>query len=127
MIPEGVWTRPLDIEQSYKEMHKGKTEASVMTEEEKEVPWYYDIMRFLELGAYPDGFDKRERHSIRMMATQYILCGGQLYRRSYDGIHLWLLKKKEAEKVMEEVHQGIYGPHMNGRMLAKKILWIRYF
>ena len=34
-IPEGVWTRPLEIEQSYKEVHKGKTEASVMTIEDE--------------------------------------------------------------------------------------------
>ena len=68
-IPEGVWTRPLEIEQSYEEVHKGKTEVSVMTIEEEEVPWYYDIMKFLELGAYLDGPDKRERCSIRMMTT----------------------------------------------------------
>ena len=98
-----------------------------MTVEEEEVPWYYDIMKFLELGAYLDGADKRECRSIRMMATQYILYGGQLYKRSYDGIHLRCLKKEETEKGMEEVHQEIYGPHMNGRMLAKKILRIRYF
>ena len=47
-----------------------------MTIEEEGIPWYYDIMKFLELGAYLDGTDKRERHSIRMMAIQYILCGG---------------------------------------------------
>lgn len=110
----------MEIEQSYEEVYKGKTKASVMTIKEKEVPWYYDIIKFLDLGAYPDGADKRERHSIRMMAIQYILCGGQLYRRSYDGIHLRCLKKEEAEKVMEEVHQGICGPHMNDRMLTKK-------
>ena len=121
-IPEGVWTRPLEIEQSYKKVHKRKTKASVMTVEEEKVPWYYDIMRFLELRVYLDSTNKRERRSIRMMTTQYILCGGQLYRRSYDGIHLHCLKNKETEKVMEEVHQGICSPHMNGRMLAKKIL-----
>ena len=98
-----------------------------MTIEEEEVPWYYDIMKFLELGPYSDGANKRERHSIRMMATQYILCGGKLYRRSYDGIHLHCLKKEEAERVMKEVNQGICGPHMNGRMLAKKILRMGYF
>ena len=76
-IPEGVWKRPLEIEQSYEEMHKGKTKASAMTIEEEEVLWYYDIMKFLELRAYPDGADKRERHSIKMMAIQYILCKGQ--------------------------------------------------
>ena len=47
--------------------------------------------------------------------------------RSYDSIHLRCLKKDEAEKVMEEVHQGICGPHMNGRMLAKKILKMGYY
>ena len=69
-IPEGVWTQPLEIEQSYEEVHKGKTKASAMTIEEEEVQWYYDIMKFLELGAYLDDADKRKHHSIRMMATQ---------------------------------------------------------
>ena len=75
-----------------------------MTMKEEEVLWYYNIMNFLELEAYIDGVDKRERRSIRMMAIQYILCGGQLYRRSYDGIHIRCLKKEEADKVIEEVH-----------------------
>ena len=61
------------------------------------------------------------------MAVQYTLYGGQLYRKSYDGIHLRCLRKEEFEKVMEEIHQEICGPHMNGRMLAKKILRIGYY
>ena len=126
-IPERVWARPLEIKQSYKEVHKGKTEASVMTIEDEEVLWYYDIMKFLKLGAYPDGADKRERRSIRMMATQSILRRGQLYRRSYDGICLHCLKKEAAKKVMEKIHQEICGPHMNERMLAKKILRMGYY
>ena len=69
-------------------MHKRKTEASVLTVVEEEVLWYYDIMKFLKLGAYLDGANKRECRSIKMMATQYILCSGQLYKRSYDGLHL---------------------------------------
>ena len=84
-------------------------------------------MKFLELGAHLDGADKREHRLIRMMAMQYILCGGQLYMRSCDGKHLHCLKKEEAERVMEEIHQGIYGPYMNGRMLAKKIIRIGYY
>ena len=62
-----------------------------------------------------------------IMAIKYIVCRGQLYRRSYDGIHLRCLKREEAERVMEEVHQGICGPHMNGIMLAKKILMIGHY
>ncbi|XP_075665329.1 uncharacterized protein LOC142634989 [Castanea sativa] len=102
-IPEGVWTRLLEIEQSYKEVHKGKTKASVMTIKEEEVLWHYDIMKFLELRAYLDGADKREHRSIRMMAIQYILCGGKLYKKSYDGIHLRCLKKEEAEKGIDVI------------------------
>ena len=108
-------------------VHKERAEVSVLVIEEEGVPWYYDIMKFLEFGVYLDGVDKRERCSIRMMAMQYILCGGQLYKRSYDGIHLCCLKKEEAKKVMEEIHQGICSPHMNGRMLAKKILRIGHY
>ena len=59
----------LEIEQSYEEVHKRNIEASVMAIEEKEVPWYYDIMKFLELRTYPDSVDKREHCSTRMMAT----------------------------------------------------------
>ena len=36
-MPEGVWTQPLEIEQSYKEVHKGKIKALIMTIEEEEV------------------------------------------------------------------------------------------
>ena len=67
-MPERVWTRPLKIEQSYEEVHKRKAKVLVMTIEEV-VPWYYGIMKFLELGAYLGGADKRECRSIRMMAT----------------------------------------------------------
>ena len=37
-IPMGVWTRPLEIEQSCEEVHKRKSEASVMAVKEKEAP-----------------------------------------------------------------------------------------
>ena len=36
-------------------------------------------------------------------------------------------RKKEAERIMEEVHQGICGPHINRKMLAKKILRMGYY
>ena len=68
-IPKRVWIRPLKIKQSHEEVRERKNEVSIMTIKEEEVSWYYDIVKFLELGAYPDGADKRERRSIRMMET----------------------------------------------------------
>ena len=49
-------------------VQKEKVEALVLVIEEEGVPWYYDIVKFLELRVYPDGADKREGFSIRMMA-----------------------------------------------------------
>ena len=42
-------------------------------------------------------------------------------------VHLHCLKKDEAKRIIEEVHQGICGPHMKGKMLAKKILRMGYY
>ena len=32
------------------------------------------------------------------------------------------VNEKEAARLMEEIHEGVCGPHMNGHMLAKKIM-----
>ena len=86
-------------------MHKEKEKLSILAIEEEWVPWYYDIMKFLELGIYPDSANKKEWCSIRIMAMQYIFYGDQFYRRSYDGVHLCCLKEEEeANKVIGEVH-----------------------
>jgi hypothetical protein len=85
-------------------------------------PWYYDIRNLVENKVYPKGVDKKERRVLRLLATQYILYGGLLYRRSYEGVHLRCVDKEEAERFIKEVHQGVCGPYMNGRMLAKKIV-----
>ena len=71
-IPEGVWRRPLEIEESYEEVHKWKTEASIMALEEEVVLWYYDIIKFLEVGAYLDGADMREHRSIKKFIKDFV-------------------------------------------------------
>lgn len=111
-IPERVWTRLLEIEQKYQSVYKEKQDVAILV---------------IELGIYPDGAQKEEHCSVRMMKMQYILCGGKLYRRSNDEVHLCCLKKEEAKRIMEEVHPRIYDPHMNGKMLAKKILRMRFY
>ena len=52
-IPEEVWTLPLEIEQRYQLVHKEKEGLVVLAIEEEGVLWFYDIMKFLELGIYP--------------------------------------------------------------------------
>ena len=71
-----VWTRPLEIEQKYQVVHKEKEDLVILAIEEEEIPWYYDVLMFLELGIYPEKANKKEHRSVRMMVMQYILCGG---------------------------------------------------
>ncbi|XP_070004286.1 uncharacterized protein [Nicotiana sylvestris] len=49
-------------------------------------------------------------------------CGGILYRRTPDLGLLRCVGTREASKLPEKIHAGTCGPHMNGFVLAKKIL-----
>ncbi|XP_070022119.1 uncharacterized protein [Nicotiana sylvestris] len=53
--------------------------------------------------------------------------GGNLYRRTPDLGLLRCVNAKEASKLLEDVHAGTCGPHINGFILAKKILRAGYF
>ena len=55
------------------------------------------------------------------------MCGETLYRRSVDGILLLCLDRASADRVMREVHARVYGPHMGGHMLTRKIMRLGYF
>ena len=44
-----------------------------------------------------------------------------------NGTQLRCLKKNEADEVMREIHAGVCGSHMNGIILAKKIVRQGYY
>ena len=44
-----------------------------------------------------------------------------------QGVLLRCVDQIKARKVMEEVHKGEYGPHMNTYMLARKIMRLSYY
>ncbi|PKI62009.1 hypothetical protein CRG98_017595, partial [Punica granatum] len=53
--------------------------------------------------------------------------GEILYHRSFDSTLLQCIDEHESRRLMEEVHWGNCGPHMNGLMLAKKIMRLGYY
>ena len=53
--------------------------------------------------------------------------GETLYRRTANGVLLLCLDRDSADRVMREVYVGVYGPHMKGHMLARKIMRTGYF
>ena len=89
--------------------------------------WYSDILQYLKDGTYPKFADKNDQLTIWRLFANYIICGERLYRRSYDGIYLLCITAKEAQQIIEEVHESSYGPHMNAHMLSRKIIRQGYY
>jgi len=91
-----------------------------MDDEQK--PWYYEIAKYCEDQSYPEEATAEEKRAVRRVAQRYTLVGGALYKRGFDGILLRCLDEDELCKVMEGAHTGVCSGHVNGQMLAKKIL-----
>ncbi|WJZ97067.1 hypothetical protein VitviT2T_015701 [Vitis vinifera] len=89
--------------------------------------WYYDIYHFLRLGVYPKTTTTKDKRALRQLAARFMICGETLYRRLADGMLLLCLDRASADRVMREVHARVYGPHMGGHMLARKIMRTGYF
>ncbi|RVW34749.1 hypothetical protein CK203_111347 [Vitis vinifera] len=87
-------------------------------EDQIELPWYHDIYQFLSCGTYAESISAKDRRALRQLATRFVICGDALYRRSPDGLLLLCLDRTSADRVMREVHAGVYGLHMGGHMLA---------
>ncbi|RDY12833.1 hypothetical protein CR513_02316, partial [Mucuna pruriens] len=77
-------------------------------------PWYFDIKRYLKKGEYPEGAPENSKRTLRRLASGFLLSGATLYNQ-------------EVEKIMGEVHEGIFDTHVNGNALDRKILRAGYY
>ena len=96
-------------------------------EDQDELPSYHDIYQFLSCGAYLESALAKNKRALRHLAARFVVCKDALYRRSPDGMLLLCLDCDSADRVMREVHAGVYGPHMGGHMLTRKIMRTDYF
>ena len=69
----------------------------------------------------------KDKRALRQLATHFVICGETLYRGSANGVLLSCLDRDLVDREMREVHDGVYGPHMGGHMLARKIIRADYF
>ncbi|XP_070010493.1 uncharacterized protein [Nicotiana sylvestris] len=90
-------------------------------------PWYHDTKRFLKTKEYPEQANGDQKRTIRRLASGFFLSGGVFYKRTPDLNLLRCVDAEEAGRIMYEVHTGVCGPHMNGYVLAKKILRAGYY
>ncbi|XP_015169038.1 uncharacterized protein [Solanum tuberosum] len=86
------------------------------------LPWYFDIKKYLETGTYPENATFNQKKSIRRMANNFFTSGEILYRRTPDLGLLRCIDVIEAAKLLEQIHAGVCGTHINGLTLARMIL-----
>ena len=119
--PIGTTMKPLVIMKIRAPCYGGK---SVMGTQigPKEKLWFYDIQKFIKERKYPEEANLKEKYALHVLVHNYASHDGVLYKRMLNRTQLRCLKKDEANEVMREIHAGVCGSHMNGIILAKKIV-----
>nr|XP_033513401.1 uncharacterized protein LOC117278087 [Nicotiana tomentosiformis] len=90
-------------------------------------PRYYGIKRFLEAKEYLESTTTIQKRSLRRLENHVFHNGEVLYKRILDLGLLRCVDVTEAPRLLEEIHAGTCGPHMNSFILARKILRVGYF
>ncbi|XP_069150804.1 uncharacterized protein [Solanum lycopersicum] len=103
----------LDIELKEHLVHCSHVES-----EPDGLPWYFDIKRYLESRTYPKDPTSNQKKSIRRISLNFFLSGEVLYRRTPDLGLLRCVDVVKAVRLIEQIHAGICGTHMNGITLA---------
>ncbi|XP_069144504.1 uncharacterized protein [Solanum lycopersicum] len=72
-------------------------------------------------------FKEHPVHFDTSYSSQFLLNGEVLYRRTPDLGLLRCVDTAEAVRLIEQIHAGVCGTHMNGLTLARKVLRAGYF
>ncbi|XP_070015750.1 uncharacterized protein [Nicotiana sylvestris] len=108
-------------------IHDQPAYCAHVEEEADGKPWFHDIRKYLTIGEYPELANATQKRTLRRLSNNFFHGGEILYRRTPDMGLLRCVEAREATELLEEVHVGTCGQHMNGFVLAKKILRAGYF
>ncbi|XP_070021869.1 uncharacterized protein [Nicotiana sylvestris] len=122
LYPGNAHINPLEIQIRERHDYYNTVEAEPNVQ-----PWYHDIKRFLKTKEYHEQASGYQKRTIRWHASGFFLSGNVLYKKTPDLNLLRYVDTEEAGRIMYEVHSGVCRPHMNGYVLAKKILRVGYY
>ncbi|XP_077217978.1 uncharacterized protein LOC143852478 [Tasmannia lanceolata] len=117
--------QPLAVKLQWAPAHVNAIEISARCPDGK--PWYTDIKNLILGKGHPSEALGKEHRTLQRLASNFIICGEELYRRSFDSIQLSCVDVDQAAELIEETHEGVCGPHMNGKMLSRKILRLGFY
>ncbi|XP_070015571.1 uncharacterized protein [Nicotiana sylvestris] len=108
-------------------IHNQPAYCAHVEEEADRKPWFNDIKEYLSKREYLEHANHTQKCTLRRLSNHFFHSGGNLYRRTPDLGLLRCIDAREASKLLEDVHTGTCGLHINGFVLAKKILKASYF
>jgi len=91
----------------------------------EDADWRQPLINYLEHGKLPE--DPYHMTAVRQRAPHFIHYKGTLYRRSFDGLFLRCVGKKEGDQAMEKAHSGVCGAHRSGPKLYHQIKRMCYY
>ena len=59
--------------------------------------WYKYIIFYLKYGKFPNGMSWKERRTLQMKSTQYVLVAQVLFQRNFDGMLLRCVDDTKAQ------------------------------
>ena len=62
-----------------------------------------------------------------MLAMGFFLDKEVFYKKRKDQILLRCVNANEANKIVHEIHEGVYGTHASGHVMARQIMKARYY
>eukprot|EP00253_Pinus_taeda_P011268 PITA_11268 len=88
---------------------------------------YADLIFYLKNGRAPPHLSYKSKRAIRLKAKNFSLIDDVLFKKNYDSILLRCLEKNEAQKVLQELHDGPAGGHFGADTTAHKIIHAGYY
>ncbi|XP_042939501.1 uncharacterized protein LOC122274533 [Carya illinoinensis] len=87
--------------------------------------WVSSIVEYLDGGKLSKA--REEARKIKKRAARFPLIDGILYKRGFSVPLLRCISAQEAQYVLAEIHEGIYGNYSGGRTLARKAVRASYY
>jgi hypothetical protein len=104
-----------------------QTNRSQVNEKIVESEWYKYIFYFLQNFQAPPGMDKSKVRSLKLKFVKYCVNNQTLFWKDPSGFFLRCLDEEEAQSVMSEFHEGVWGGHHFWNSTAYKILRVGYY
>ena len=81
------------------------------------IDWMTSIVSYIRNETLPEDCNASRR--LKVQSSRFIIMGDVLYKKGFCHPYLRWLTLNEANYVMREVHEGVYGNHLGARSLVQ--------